>query len=246
MNWFQALIDIFKCKALRLKGELDYPLSILPKKYYIRQMDMNKICTEIAPIIVRRSEKKQDEVFNKLGSLLENVFSEKEIPNMSMNLLGGQFKSEHIQFNPTKEATKIWDGQELIFYSKYHSLVQKLTTTTPIFFDVENIHNITLPYQRSKDKSISKLIDALYPKPMEKEGIYELKGKSLVSHEPTLLNYWHVEFQIKDFEDKLIKDTKSAWRKNVIETALNIICENASMNCKDITAIPSAYFKKDN
>ena len=209
-------------------------------------MNMDKMCKKQHLLLFVVQKKKQDEVFDRLGSLLEKVFTEKEIPNMSMNLLGGQFKSEHIQFNPTKEATKIWDGQELIFYSKYHSLVQEFTTTTPIFFDVENIHNITLPYQRSKDKTFSQLIEALYPQTVEKEGKYELTGRSLVSHEPTLLNYWHVEFQIKDFEDKLIKDTKSKWRKDVVETALNVICENASMDCKDITAIPLTYFKKDN
>jgi hypothetical protein len=246
MNWFQELTDILKCKVLLLTGRLKYPLSILPKKHYVRQININKLYEEIPLIVVRRSEKTQEKLFNKFGILREDAFSETDIPNMSINLLGGKFKSDYIRFNPTKEATKTWDGQEQIFYSKYHPLVQILSEVIPIFFDVINLHNLTFPYQRNKDKDVNKLIEKLALKPVEIEGKYQFQGKSVISHEPTQLNYWHVEFQIKDIEDNLISNTKSAWKKNAAEMALkNVICVSASMTCNKVVDIPLSYFTRN-
>jgi hypothetical protein len=245
MNWFQALTNILICKALQLAGRLEYPLSILPKKNYIIRIDIDKLCEEISTSLVRRSQKKESELFNKFGKLREDVLAEGDILNMSMNLLGGKFKSKHIKFNPVKEATKIWDGKESIFYYKYHSFIQNLSQVTPIFFNVRDLHNQSIPYQRSKDKDVTKLISKLNIKAIETEGKYEFNGKSIVSHEPTLLNYWHVEFQIKDIENNLVSNTKSAWKKNVVEMALkHVISINASKECTEIIKIPTIYFKK--
>ena len=177
----------------------------------------------------------------------EDALSETDVINMSMNLLGGAFKLEHIQFNPTKEATRNWNGTEPIFYSKYHALVQTLPHAMPIFFNASDLHDKNIPYQRTKDKDATKLMVELNIKPLETDGKYELQAKSIINHEPTQLNYWHVEFQIKDIENKLILNTKSSWRKNVAEMALkHIVSMSAFTDCPDIVDIPPIYFKKNN
>lgn len=245
MNWFQELTNILKCKVLQLTGQLKYPLSILPQKSYVHRIDIDALCKEISIFVVRRSQKTGADLFNKFGKLREDALSETDLINMSMNLLGGAFKLEHLGFNPTKKATRNWDGKASIFYSKYHDLVQILPHTTPIFFNVLDIHGQNIPYQRSKDKDVNKLMAKLNIKPLETDGKYELYAKSVVNHEPTYLNYWHVEFQIRDVENNLVSNTKSSWKKNVAEMALkHIISVHASLDCAEIVAIPIIYFKK--
>lgn len=210
-------------------------------------MDIDTLCKEISIFVVRRSQKTGTDIFNKFGKLREDALSETDMINMSMNLLGGAFKLEYIEFNPTKEATRNWNGKEPVFYSKYHTLIQTLPHTTPIFLNVSDVHNKNIPYQRNKDKDANKLMVKLNIKPLETDGKYELYAKSIINHEPTQLNYWHVEFQIKDVENNLVSNTKSSWRKNVAEMALkHIICVYASVDCAEIVAIPAIYFKKNN
>ena len=104
MNLLQVLIDIFICKGLWVTGRLKYPLSILPKSQYIQRINIDKLYRDISLIIVRRSDKPKEEVFNKFGIMREDVITRGDIPGMSMNLLGGKFKYEHIRFNPVGEA----------------------------------------------------------------------------------------------------------------------------------------------
>ena len=245
MNLLQVLIDIFICKGLWVTGRLKYPLSILPKSQYIQRINIDKLYRDISLIIVRRSDKPKEEVFNKFGIMREDVITRGDIPGMSMNLLGGKFKYEHIRFNPVGEAAKTWTNNEKIFYSQYRKCVNLLPLTTPIFFEISNLHNIDFPYPRSKDKDLEKLMNALQIEPIESDGKFELHGKSSISHEPTRLNYWHVEFQIRDFENKLIEKIKSTWQKDAASMALkHLISINASLECPHISEIPKSYFYK--
>jgi hypothetical protein len=181
MNWFQELTNILKCKALQLTGQLKYPLSILPRKNYVPRIDIDALCKEMTIFIIRRSQKTGTELFNKFGKLREDALSETDVINMSMNLLGGAFRTEYIEFNPTKEATRNWNGIEPIFYSKYHTLVQTLPHATPIFFNVLDLHDKNIPYQRSKDKEVNKLMAKLNIKPLETDGKYALNARSIIN-----------------------------------------------------------------
>ena len=117
--------------------------------------------------------------------------------------------------------------------------------TIPIFFEVEALNHKTIPYQRDKNKEANKLLQILNITPHEEDGKYVFDSKSVISHEPTKLNYWHVEFQLKDIEDNLISNTKSAWKKNAEIMALkHVISSNASLDCREIIPIPKNYFNK--
>ena len=244
MNLLQELIDILKCKVLLVTGRLDYPLSILPKNQYIERIDIDKLYKHVPLVVVRRSDKPKEEIFNEIDLLREDVITKSDIPRMSMNLLGGAFKQEHIKFNPIGESCRIWDGSEKVFFSNYRKSIRLLPVATPIFFEVANLHDKEFPYKRNKDPTSNKLMNALAYKPSETEGKFILYGKSYISHEPTLLNYWHVEFQIKDFEKKLIEKAKSAWQKEAAESAFLHIQTSALPECPNIKEIPKSYFWK--
>ena len=246
MNLLQALINILVCEGLRLMGRLDYPLSILPENHYIPRINIDNLCKNVPLIVVRRSDKPKEDIFNKFGMMREDsdAILKHEIPGMSMNLLGGAFKYEHIKFNPIGEAAKIWDGYEKVFYFRYRKSINLLPIATPIFFEVANLQGIEFPYQRNRDKESTKLMDILGIQPREINGKFELLGKSYISHEPTRLNYWHVEFQIRDVENNLIEKTKSAWQKEAANSALSHIKSNASSVVSNISDIPKSYFCK--
>ena len=244
MNLLKELIDTLICKALLATGGLDYPCSILPKNQYIARINVDQLCKDIPLVVIRRSDKLKQDTFNKFGTIREDVITRSDITGMSMSLLGGYFKIGHIRFNPTGEAVKIWNGYENVLYLKYLKSVHLLPVTTPIFFAVIKLHNIDLPYERNKDKDLLKIMNALKMNPTEVMGKLELHGKGYISHEPTRLNYWHVEFQIRDFENKLIEKAKSAWQKEAANSALLNIQTNALFECPDISNIPKSYFYK--
>jgi hypothetical protein len=225
-------------------SEHNYPLSILPQTENVTQMDIDALCEALTLFTIRRSDKLHVDIFKKSGNLREDALNAREIINMSLNLLGGAFKTEHIQFKPTGEASKIWDGRESIVYSQYHNLVEHIPQVIPIFFEVNKLHNIEIPYNRTKEKELSKIISAFELNPMETNGVYQLVGKGVISHEPTRLNYWHVEFQIQDFQKKKIKDISSAWKKEVAESILKNIIKYATSECGEIAIIPESFFIK--
>lgn len=242
----QELINILIWKGLRLTGRLNYPLSILPKNHYMSKINIDTLCKDISPVVVRRSTKPKEDIFNKFGLMREDsdIISRSEIPGMSMNLLGSAFKYEYIKFNPIGEGTKIWSGSERVSYFRYRQSFNVLPIATPIFFDVANLHDIEFPYKRNIDKEAVKLMGFLGIKPLEIDGKFELFGKSYVKHEPTCLNYWHVEFQIKDVQDNLIEKAKSAWQKEAANSALAHIQSSASSEYLNIPEIPKSYFCK--
>ena len=246
MNLLKALIDTLICKGLWIIGKLNYPLFILPKGFYITRMNIDSLISGISSItIVRRSNKSKQETFNKFGMVRDDAILDNEIPGMSMNLLGGMFQSDFIYLNPTKDASKKWDGSEIVLYSKYRKLVQKIPVTTPIFFEVKKLHNITFPYNRIIDKDTRKLVNSLDIKPIEDSGHFKFLGRSVIIHEPTRLNYWHVEFQILDIMNQQVTNTSSNWKKTVAKIALSdIIKVNALMDCPNLEKIPETYYRK--
>ena len=98
-------------------GRLKYPLSILPKQTYLPKISIDILDQQIPLVVIRRSDKPKQDIFNKFGELREDAIVDREndILGMSMNLLGAAFKPEFIKFNPTKEAAK--DGMDKkLFY----------------------------------------------------------------------------------------------------------------------------------
>src|SRR5579863_3421633 len=108
MSWNSALLwkglkDFLLCNLYRLKGKLTYPDSILPKRTYIHIMDIASLCAIGDIYALRRSEKPVGDNFHVIGEfriLREAAIEPLEVPNMSVNLMGGLFQEEHIKFVP--------------------------------------------------------------------------------------------------------------------------------------------------
>jgi len=63
-------------------------------------LDIDYLIDKQDLFILRRSSKTTEDTFNDLGILRDDIINTKEIPGLSMNLLGAYFKIEHIKYVP--------------------------------------------------------------------------------------------------------------------------------------------------
>jgi hypothetical protein len=254
MNWKilkKDLENTFLCKYYRLRNRLTYPSFILPKNRYVSLIRISELCTLQRLYILRRSNKTLENTFHIIGDktiLREDSIEPIDVPNMSLNLMGGKFKERHLKFIPKMrtEAVKKWDGFKRIYLSEFLNDYEKIETFCPIYFDVNNIDLVNIPYQQNKSKEINRLLLELGEKPVEKNEKYQFTAQTEVMHDPTFLNYWHVEFKLKDFRGVPIARKQNAWIDDLSrQTIKNILSVNAYHTLPTaISSIPQKYYLK--
>lgn len=246
MNWLKGLIVMFNRKYWNKSK--DYPNCILPYLHYklrIEENSINQLVNEENCVIVRRSDKSEVDSFNELDILREDIISDKSTPNLSMNLYGSKFTNEHLKFRCFGNAIKLWEGEKIKF-SEYNACYSILESHSPIYFLIKDLHNKIFPYYKTDDTETQKLLKILGLNIQSENGKVKFNGKSSVIHSPNKLNYWHVEFQIKDIQEREINKTNSAWQKSAAQYAYNdIIVMSAKKNPpKYIYSIPSEIYLK--
>jgi hypothetical protein len=207
-------------------------------------MNFNQHLANYEFLLVRRTDKNPVDAFDENGFLRSDALIDelRDVPEMSMNLLGGLFELQHIKFIPKQEASKKWTTPHKIKFRDYKNSFRVLNESYPIYFLFNDIHNQVIPYQRnSNDPKVQKLYKKLKI-PLTSNSLVDFEGKTVVSHEPINLNYWHIEFLLSDPKEeqevkrKNIKsDDDGYWQNNLARTALNnILLVNAR---RDVTTI---------
>jgi len=244
----KALRNILLCKYYRLTRKLDYPNSILPKTSYKPIINIDALIKNQSVCLIRRSDKIFEDTFNQLGgeyTLKEDVISYSDVPNLSINLLGGLFEDKHIKYKASlkEPAGKKWDGMTEINLAEHVNGYVVVENFCAIYIHANNIHDITVPYKRPIDKELDKFFKAFEIEPIKEENNYILDGKTKVIHDPINLNYWHVEFKILNFEQGEIKDTKATWKKEYSKQVLkDIIAANAFPAACLYNSIPISFY----
>ena len=64
--------------------------------------------------------------------------------------------------------------------------------------------------------------------PVNGDGM-KLNGVSKIIHSPTNINYWHVEVEVRDFDNKIVKKTTNEFNETACDFILDIISETAVM-----------------
>jgi hypothetical protein len=67
-----------------------------------------------------------------------------------------------------------------------------------------------------------------------------------LEHDPTNLNYWHIQLNALDYKNTIIPAKQNgAWTKPIVEQIVkNILCMNAYKDCPNITKIPTEFYKR--
>jgi len=204
-------------------GKYKYPNSILPKNYYRRIIEIDKILKTQELITIRRSKKKENEIFNDCGILRDDVIIDKDIPGLSMNLLGSKYKINYIKYVPKikTKATEEWNGIEAVYISEFFKCYSVLDEYSAIFFNVSDLHNVNIPYNKKKDDSVIQILRKLSLKyEISENGQIKSEGKALVEHVPIYLNYWHLELKLLDFNGNQISKASNQFNKHIVSFML--------------------------
>jgi hypothetical protein len=203
---------LFKYSQL---GKYQYPVSILPKAKYKKEINLDLLIADQDLYVLRRSDKTAKETFTESGFLYEDVLLQTNVPNMSMNILGRLFKAKYIKFRPLLKTNggKDWDGNYSPKFSDLKNDFEKLKIYSPIFFKGADLNNIEIPCSREINNDSKNLMKQLKIKPDEEDGNFILKGQAKLKHSPINLNYWHIELVITDYKKvpKKIMDISNTW-----------------------------------
>src|ERR1035437_2282444 len=115
---WKGLKNFFLLNYCRATKKFDYPNCILPKSKYQCLLNIDHILNKQDLYILRRSNKLEEETFNDLGILRDDTINDKELPGLSMNLLGGFFKIDYIKYVPKMgtKAVQVWKGEKVYLY----------------------------------------------------------------------------------------------------------------------------------
>lgn len=244
LMWWKQFRNICLCNLHSIFPIYIYPPKILPKKHFKFPFNTDELSKKGSFAIIRRSNKSKGHSFDSLGFVREDAIISKpsELPSLSMNILGGEFKPNHLNYKAKGAAIKNWEVNEPILLVDFMDDWEFLEDSTPIYFPLKDIHIIEFPYERNVgDKETKKLMAAFSF--LQKEEKARFYGKTSVEHEPVKLNYWHVELKLKDVEGNTVKKADSAWKKSAAESALNdILLVKALPYIQNFATIPKEFY----
>lgn len=246
----KVLKDIFFKSWYKLTGKLQFPIEIIPKTSYISLIDLDSLLQKQDVYLLRRSDSNNENTFNELGFLRTELLKPKDIPFLSLNLLGGFYKPEYAHFRISKRGSARWENNEPIFFFEYSNEFEIIEEFCIIYIYANNIHNKSFPYLQPTSSEVNKEVEKFRnafpnksPNIIGKD--YSFEGLTKIIHDPTKLNYWHVEYNLFDFKGDTIKSKSSTYIQKICQTVLtDILCINATNSIGNVTNIPNYYFIK--
>lgn len=240
----------------RIYVALFYPLSLLPKSNYISKIDISSLLEAEDIYFVRKSELSKNEAFEKIGSIFklrEDALSPKDIFGMSMNIYSSSFKKRHLKYRLPLSSFggKKWLKDSTKFFQKPAiDSVEIEKVGCSIFISGRKIHNKPQTYQAPKIEDLLAYKER-FGKPAEvkvdNKTFFLVEGNCKILHDPLNMNYWHVEYNIFDYENSQIKKYGSAWVKQFCESVIaNTIMLNSypSFPLEKIPTIPNHFYLK--
>lgn len=230
---------------------IQYPTCIFYKSTYKDVICMSELL-EYVPAVSARKVKKpiKSEDFHGVKILSDMPFEKHEVINLSMNLMGACWKKDYINFFD-KSGKKKSDFISPLLYIVIHPYSVKFDDGGDIVYINLNIlhnHDFEYPLKFSKESEFCKFFNR-YPnkgdcKYVKREEIHQ-RAKCIISHDPTLLNYWHIVLDI-DMGDGVLLNRESQY-KGIITVFWNLLLSKAIFieepNLKEI-AIPQNIYKK--
>lgn len=194
-----------------------YPKEITPHIGYLHRMEISDLLFRYPTLIVSRKGKPNSSVESATGEhtgLDAHFIDDREnVIGLSCNLLGGAYKpNKHDYIDPVLDFVKEdWDG---ITFEQFPIPAEKYKVRQGpikrIFFRVSDIHCHTFPYLKHIDKdkyqSTKEKAELIFKKDQRyfiqnaiiselgNNNMANVLGRICVNHHPTILNYWHVQF----------------------------------------------------
>lgn len=221
----------------------EYPKRILPKREYVRRIDVDDLKEKCQQALLARRLDGGENHFHYIGGrkiLNEGVINE-DVLNWSTNLLGGEFKTEDVCWRQKNEGSKEWND-ETVDLCNYGGCYELTISADCVFITISCLHKTIIPYKRkfgSRDdlrqyaENTSDITKDVVEQWNAKDEL-DCRASIIVGHSPTMLNYWHMTIDItpKDFAEPMPRDGKKnkGLRRKVREALHmhilnNILCE---------------------
>jgi hypothetical protein len=198
--------------------------------------------------IIRRSDKSEEDTFNELGLLRNDALIPKDVPFLSLNILGGFFKPEHSKYRFINEGVKKWRNREYISFFDHLKNFEILKDYCLVYINANGVDRQEIPYFLQSNKDLKREVDKFFQhveKPKLNEGKYEFKALSRLIHDPVKLNYWHMELNIFDFQGSPMEYKGSSYQKTLFKQVISdIISANSYREMPDFVEIPTSFYKK--
>ncbi len=244
----KILKDIFLYNFYKRFRNCYYPASILPKLNYVPLINIQSLLDKQTVYIIRRSDKSEEDTFNELGLLRNDALTPKDIPFLSLNILGGRFMPEHSKFRILNEGIKKWNNRKYISLLDHLKDFEILKNYCLVYINANGVDGQEIPYfLQQSNKDIRREVDKFFQhveKPNLSDGKYELKALSRLIHDPVKLNYWHMELNIFDYQGSSMKYKGSSYQKVLFQQVISdIISVNSNKEVPDYIKIPTKYYK---
>lgn len=204
-----------------------YPQSIAPRRDYRYRLPMRKLLKDFPNLaVVRRCKDKNPFAYSTSGKrrCLKTDVLEENLLEMSVNLLGGPYKTYHLPYKPKKELVDHdWDGQYEQTFPLPEDSFSIVPTYGAIFFRIAEANRFVFPYPKSIEKKDYDGIKRKAKIIQKREGL-DVKGEIVgdfgasdnkmtsvharlhVNHHPNDLNYWHMQMDAYAVaEDKYVR-----------------------------------------
>lgn len=169
--------------------------------------------------IVRRADVDCSDIFNEVGVLKDGAIRSKDVPGLSMNLLGSFYLLKHVKFRTIGKGAQPWLNTK-IYMTDFINHYEVLNNFCPIIYKLNDLHNASVPFINKKNKDTDKFIKANNLMPEIIETQYKLKGKIIIKHEPTNLNYWHIELKLLNALNQEVTKNNNLWEKSATSYVL--------------------------
>jgi|GEM_PF-3823523 len=243
----RILKDTYLYNYYRWIGKCDFPVSILPKFHYVSLIDIQLLLNGQTVYIIRRSDKSFNDTFNDLGKLREDALTPKEIPFLSLNMLGGLFKPEHTKLKVLNSGMNRWKNNDFISIIDFLNDFTKVNNYCIVYIEANGIDGQGVPYSQTSTKDLKREIDLFFKhldKPVILENKYKLEGETKLIHDPINLNYWHLELNLLDYKKEPIRYKSSKYIEEFCKKVISdIVCANSHSSLTEIPQIPKNVYK---
>lgn len=236
----------------RWRRILGYPSAIFRKSGYVDTIDISSLVKEVPAVSARRHDGEFEvEDFDGVRIITKMPFEPREIIDMSMNLIGGKWEEEHAGY---ADGSRLKSGSlhPWIYIITHPDSVKFFEESKVIYMDLGKVHGKDFEFPLKFESKNA--FDAFFKRyPNEDDSRQYVKNeeknhkvRSVITHDPTYLNYWHVVLNIEMNRAGEHLQVKSPYKK-VVEAFWNKILSKALFDYnphKETSQIDSKFYMK--
>lgn len=238
---------------------MDYPKELIPNSNMMFPFPLQSLVERKGDYVVcyrlkgTVDDNMDEDTLGGMEVLKEECFE--HIVHMSMNLIGGGFRPDHVIFVQKKPGSDPWNGAEDVCLEDFAHCIEEMAEATPVFYLASKVNNMERTvkatfnnsdaYKAFKNAMVNAKPDCW---PEFYKGIsVDVPFAICIEHAPSKLNYWHVQMEVyPKLTGEQLNSEGGVWRErifNQIRTA--VLCIRFSRKPELKYDIPESLYLKN-